>query len=152
MNKKHTTGYRGMLRDRLPATVNLALKWCEAKTKWIDLVYNQSIKFCTNKELRDSQCRHILGISSTKRGFEFHDTIEWDKLSEEDKTYWKWAEEWVNWFTKNYISIEEIYKTLKVKNKSNLEIMEEIEMKFYPTLENSEKLSEILLEHITKTI
>lgn len=150
MNKKHTTGYRGMLRDRLPATINLALKWCEAKTEWIDLVYKQSIQFCTNKELRDSQCRHILGISSNKPNFEFHDTIEWDKLTDDEKKHWEWVEGWVTWFSSNYLDIEQMYKTLKLKGETN--IMSKIEEEYYPTLSNKNKLSETLLDYIKQNI
>ena len=33
-----------MLRDRCPATVNFALKYCNAKERWIDHAYSQFIK------------------------------------------------------------------------------------------------------------
>lgn len=39
-----STGYKGMLRDRMPLNLDFALRWCKAKDKWINLVYEEYIK------------------------------------------------------------------------------------------------------------
>lgn len=110
------TGYKEMLRDRITKmqAVDLALKYCKAKTKWIDYVYNRYIKIFVSKEHRNQTVRIILGISGKYRNFDFHTTIDWDNLEFEQRTeeikYWKRVEEWVKWFSDSLAYIEDDLK------------------------------------------
>lgn len=108
MNKN--TGYRQMLRDRCPKVVNFALKWCKAKEKWLDYVYKEQIWILKSKKERLAQTKAILGITADGHKFNFHDTIFWKGLMPDEVLYWKYVEEWVNFFMQNYMCIEEAYR------------------------------------------
>lgn len=136
-----------MLRNRCPYTVDLALKWCKAKTKWVDHVYINFVnillsqKYIRNgvvyvkpqKEVRKEVVRNILGISKTNRVFNFDSTIHWDNLTNDEINYWKNISKWVKWFQFYYQYItndidigftdEEIYQrcpVLKIYEKYHL--------------------------------
>lgn len=116
------TSYREMLRDRCPLMVNFALKWCKAKQRWIDHVYENSIQFYKSKKDKNEACRIILGISKRHRGFDFHYSITWDNLIDEEVEYWKSVEKWVNWFQTQFQAIEQDINLLnstkeEIKNK-----------------------------------
>ena len=96
-----------MLRDNLPEPVDLALKWCKTKGKWIDYVYDKYIWFLADKEQRKYQTKAILGLVNANREFKFHDTIEWSDLSDEDEKHWKNVETWGDWFNKYHSEIKE---------------------------------------------
>lgn len=102
-----------MLRDRLPSTVDLALRWTQSKNKWIDHVYAHFIGIFKSKEDRNSTTRVILGLSSRSRNFDFHKTIDWDCLDTSEKEEWKRVEGWVNWFQSNMVEID---NTIEVTN------------------------------------
>lgn len=111
-----------MLRDRCPLMVNFALKWCKAKQRWIDHVYENSIQFYKSKKDKNEACRIILGISKRHRGFDFHYSITWDNLIDEEVEYWKSVEKWVNWFQTQFQAIEQDINLLnstkeEIKNK-----------------------------------
>ena len=55
------TGYKEMLRDRMPKMLNLALKWCKAKEKWLDYVYENHIKIVP-KDQRGVEVKKCLGL------------------------------------------------------------------------------------------
>lgn len=117
----NSNGYKGMLRDRCPRTIDIALKWCKAKNNWVDHVYSSFIRiFCDNK-CRNEAVRAVLGISSKNRSFNFHDTIDWDNLTDEDAEYWKYVEEWVVWFQKSYMGLENSYSISLSVGKYNYE-------------------------------
>lgn len=103
------TSYKEMLRDRLPHTINIALKWCKAKERWIEHTYKHFIWIFENKQNRYDATRIVLGISKKERNFNFHSTIDWYNLSEEEKSYWTSVESWVNWFRTKYIYIQNEY-------------------------------------------
>ena len=105
----NTNGYKGMLRDRLPKTIDIALKWCKAKERWIDHTYRNFIQMFSEKKDRDEVTRIILGISKKHKGFDFHKSIMWDNLSKEETLYWQNVESWVNWFKVKYIYIQNEY-------------------------------------------
>lgn len=50
-----------MLRDRMPRTLSLALKWCKAKERWLNYVYDNHIK-TVSKDLRGTRVKQCLGI------------------------------------------------------------------------------------------
>lgn len=104
-----------MLRDRCPKLVNYALKYCNAKEKWLDHVYYNWIwMFVSNQERYDAT-KAILGIKNNKMSFAFDDTILWDNLSDEETMYWKIISGWVSWFQTKYPYIENEYNLYKDK-------------------------------------
>lgn len=96
-----------MLRDRCPAVIDLALRWCKAKTKWLDHVYQHFINIYVLKEERYEATRIILGISGKYRNFNFEKTIDWDNIDSEEEEYWKTILGWVNWFRNRHAAIEQ---------------------------------------------
>lgn len=95
------TGFKQMLRDRIPEYTNLALKWCKVKGKWIDYVYDNEIWFLADKEQRKYQTKAILGLVHAKHHFDFNTTIEWDDLDKEEIELWTNVKTWVEWFKEN---------------------------------------------------
>ena len=116
------TGYKEMLRDRCPQTVDFALKWCNAKTRWVEHAYSKFIRivgsetkqvenkiamFRTEKENKKAIARIILGIVDGKTTkFNFDSTIDWDDLTDEEANYWYDISKEVEWFTKNFAYVE----------------------------------------------
>lgn len=106
-------GYKAMLRDKVPKTINLALKWTCAKTAWVNHVYENQVKIYKKNSDRDKAIRIILGLNN--HNFDFHKSITWEELFKnsenvvETKTYWLEIESWVNWFTRNYMYIKNTY-------------------------------------------
>ena len=108
---KKNTGYREMLRNRLPKLVSYALKYCKCKERWLDHVYRNWIWIHPNKEMRDKVTRKLLGLD--KKGkptkFNFDDTILWDGLSKSEHDYWEFVSKMVSWFRDNYAYTENEY-------------------------------------------
>ena len=50
-----------MLRDRMPRTLSLALKWCKAKERWLSYVYCHHIKKYP-KNMRSNIVKQCLGL------------------------------------------------------------------------------------------
>ena len=132
-------GYREMLRDRCPKVVNYALKWQKAKEKWIDHAYAYFIKIIGDEiDINDRVIRNaneskrvimtaLLGLKKGKpKNFDFNRTIDWDNLTDEEKTYWKRVSSWVRWFGTEYAYIENAYENSKKVGKSDLDIRIEI--------------------------
>lgn len=124
--KQKRTSYKDMLRNRVPKTVDLALKWCKSKNNWVDHVYEHFIHFVADKKIRYEITRTVLGISDYDRNFNFHKTIEWDNIEEDEKEKWEKVEKWVTWFEKNMIYIENSYDILKKKGCTDHAICEYI--------------------------
>ena len=120
------TGYKAMLRDRLPYVVNLALKWCNAKNSWVNHVYDAQISIYACNKDRNDATRHVLGLKKHNRYFDFHKSIDWDNLDETEANYWKQIEIWVTWFKMNHIYIKNIYDCSIEKGKSIDDIKNEI--------------------------
>jgi len=146
------TGFREMLRDRCPEIVSLALKWCKAKEKWLDYVYKEQIWILASKEERYKQTKLILGIKDGKKNFVFHDTIVWEGLSADEAKYWKFVEDWVNFFVRKHAYIEDTYVSSKKSGCSieqcKLNIMNTHLKQFCPTTtdtpEEAEKKSDFV--------
>jgi len=109
---KNGTGFKQMLRDRLPKVVNFALKWCKVKETWLDHVYKNFIWVFSDKKLRLAMTRDLLGYNS-KKMFVFEDTIDWDNLTKEETAFWKNISNWVSWFQKEYQLVENEYSNSK---------------------------------------
>lgn len=72
-------GYKGMLRDRMPLILDLALRWCKAKDRWIDYVYDSYIKKQA-KDKRSIAVKTILGIKQKWKRQEIYDRIKYSEL------------------------------------------------------------------------
>lgn len=133
-----TSGYRGMLRDRVPKVVDYALKWRKAKERWVEYAYSNLVKivgeeFDEGKVLRTASeskkiiVRAILGIRKGKsKDFIFDRTINWEDISPEETEYWKSVSSWVNWFMSNYAYIENVYRVSRSCGKSEFDTKVEI--------------------------
>ena len=148
MNKQ-STGYKAMLRDRVPLLVNLALKWCKAKECWINHVYDNFVNIYVDKEQRYEATRIVLGISGKYRNFEFNKTIAWDNLTDEETKSWKTVENWVKWFQNCAMEIKEEYEQHKYVYNST-EIQMYLVDKFLDT--QNEDLAYKLVSFIIKSI
>lgn len=148
----NTTGYKGMLRDRCPLVVNYALKWQKAKERWINHTYDKFIKIWTKKDDRNRTTRIILGISKFYRNFDFHKSIDWENLTQEDKAYWERVESWVQWFSKNYMYIENTYKNSRENGKNDFDTKVDIINRhltaFFPTEDATIEEAEAQYEYI----
>lgn len=108
-------GYKAMIRDRVPDTVDAALKWCKAKNKWVEHVYYHFVWFLVDKEDRNCQVRSLMGLAKYSRGFNFDDTIDWYNLDKEEAEYWSSIKKWVNWFEQNTLTVVEAWKAKESK-------------------------------------
>ena len=146
------TGYKEMLRDRIPITVNIALKWCNAKQKWIDHSYNQFVKVFKSKTDRYETTRIILGISKKQRDFNFNKSIDWDSLTEEQKLYWNRIESWVIWFKKMYSYIVNDYEVSLKMGKDISTLKGEIISKYLTSLDpvTQERFANYLIKNLQK--
>lgn len=117
-------GYKAMLRDKVPRTVNLALKWTCAKTAWVDHVYENQIKIYKKNSDRNNATKIVLGLID--HNFNFHKSISWENLlkSSSDplktKGYWLEIESWINWFSRNYMYIKNTYN-ISIEVGTNIE-------------------------------
>lgn len=143
-------GYKGMLRDRLPKTIDIALKWCKAKEKWIDHTYHNFVQFLSDKEDRDEATRIILGISKKYREFDFHKSIMQDNLSEEETHYWQNVETWVNWFRVKYIYVQNEYNNSLSLGLNIYTIKQKIKKNFLSSL--NEEWQEKLCNYLISTL
>lgn len=137
-----------MLRDRVPRMVNLALKWCKCKEKWLDHVYKNWIWMYSSKDMRNNVTRDLLGLDvhGKPTNFNFEDTILWDNLTEEETNYWKGISAWVSWFRKQYQYVENTYtvslQTGHSISEIKLEIMQDYLSDMCPTSEDSAEVRE----------
>lgn len=149
------TGYREMLRDRCPKVVSLALRWCNAKEKWLDHVYKSFIWIYSDNNERLKATKTVLGLDS-KRGFVFEDTIDKDNLSKEDESFWKNVTLWVSWFQKRYAYVENTYRISKQKDKDlsdiKLEIMTKYLKSMCPTKNDSKEVQETKNQQINRFV
>ena len=113
--KKSNGGYRAMIRDRVPHTVDLCLRWLRAKTRWVEHVYTHHVWYIQDNQQRNYQVRALMGLTKATRGFNFDDTIDWTNVDQEEARYWRLIAEWVHWFERNMYSLLEMYETLKIK-------------------------------------
>ncbi len=122
MKHINTGGYKAMLRDRIPSTIDIALKFCKAKQRWVDYVYDEFIHPYTNNSDKSFTVKHILGETcrTDKHGnkhivyhVDFHHSINWDELSPSYVQYWQWVETWVLWLQKNLLYIQNNIESLR---------------------------------------
>ena len=137
------SGFKGMLRDRMQPYMNLALKRCKCKDRYIDYVYRRYV-VCKPVEYRSLAVKQVLGLKAAVsfdeiqlwawrhgkqitrkqiqsvpnelRFFNFEDTIDWTYLRDNDyKTYnqFKLANSWVKWFKIYLPYVTNSWKNLK---------------------------------------
>lgn len=136
-----------MLRDRTPAVVIFALKWCKATNEWVDHAYKNFVKIYASKKERDNAVRILLGIDHDPRKFVFEDTIDWDNISNEEKSHWEYVTGWVSWFQSKHSYIQNAYEISKKVGKDIADIKLEIITKYLsiycPTTKDSDKVREL---------
>lgn len=145
MNRKG--GYRGMLRDRCPKVVNYALKLAKAKEKWVEHAYCYFVKLLgseidindkiirTAADNKHAVMKILLGLQKGKPiNFDFHSTINWDDLTNNEKSYWEDVELWVNWFRTQYAYAENAYQISKLKGKSEFDMKVELISNYLSTM------------------
>lgn len=137
-----TSGYKGMLRDRIPQSVNYALKWRKAKERWIEHAYQNFIKFYCNKQDKDLAARITLGIAKNYREFEFDKSIEWDNLTPKEEKYWKIVSSYVEWFDSKYNEVKKLYEISRKNGKDEFDIKIEIINRYLSELLPDETESE----------
>ena len=162
-----STGYREMLRDRMPRMLDLALKWRKGKERWLDHVYENHIKV-VSKDKRSICVKQCLGLKqkydindmyaylplkgiSRKEitnfiytcdpgelkkllSMDFHDTINWNSLDEDQTNYWKITETWVQWFKTQYQFLENAYQISQKCGKDDFDIRVELITRYLSAL------------------
>ena len=126
-----------MLRDRLPKFVSFALKFCKVKERWLDHVYNYSIRLGATKKERLIITRKILGyedpenMKNKRREFKFEDTLQLGMCdSEEEKIFWEKMTKFVSWFQKTVPYIENEYLISKSRGVALIDIKRDIMFKW----------------------
>lgn len=145
--KKTKTGYKEMLRDRVPYIVDLALKWCKAKQLWINHTYNAFIGIYIDSDERMGATKTVLGIRGKQHNFNFHDSIDWDNLDDDETERWKNVENWVTWFQTNYLIFEQ---QAKLTFSTDYDIVRNAIVNSLEETQNPENSK--LVDYITKTL
>ena len=116
------SGYKGMLRDRLLPSWNLALLWCKVKQRWVDCVYERNIAR-TPKPLRSEECKLLAGRKLIcGEPYPFMSTVNPDGFlfgdDPEEYQMWRNVYKWVEWFSKNqaviYSELKDICKQTSI--------------------------------------
>lgn len=142
------TGYRGMLRDRLLPSWNLALLWCKVKERWIEKVYKDIISK-TPKPLRSDICKFVTGHKN-KDGItcSFFSTVDPDGFLFGDNKIeydmWRNVSKWVNWFSKNQMFIYDTLSDVLKNHYIFCEIVDEM-CKHYNNIDK--KLIEFMIKN-----
>lgn len=141
-------GFRKYLTHHVPETIEFALKWNNAKTKWIEYIYTTWLKHIAELSEKEKITANLLGTNGN--GFDFASTIVWTNLTDEEKEFWKTCDTWILWFQKNFIIFLEKYKEYKEKGLSELEMLVHFELLMKDNVDESlwESLSEYLLKCI----
>lgn len=71
------SGYKQMLRDRMPEMLNYALTYCKAKSRWIDYVYDNLIKKYSERD-RSTAVKVVLGVKQMYKRKELYDKIRYN--------------------------------------------------------------------------
>lgn len=146
------TGYKEMLRDRLPVYVDIALKWCHVKELWINHVYNSQINIYADKQERYNATRIVLGLSSKERIFKFEESIDWAWASEEEKERMRPAIGWVNFFKHYFPYIENAWEINLSLGKTEQEFIQELSSGYLKNVSKSikDKLAKFITNYLKK--
>ena len=132
-------GFKGMLSDRLPFVVEVALKMCGAKGRWIDHTYKHFIGIYVREEDRRQAVFKILG---PKYQFDFARSIDYDNILDEEREYWNYVQSWVEYVQKMYAIIQTFYDYTKTLNKgmSHKELINMISDKYHIPVDKAKVL------------
>lgn len=113
-------GYRKAISDNIPQKWDMALRWCECRTTWIEHVYSFCIMSLSKNKEKTDTVKILTGRMEDNLGVKhkFKDSIDWDNLSEEETEVWEGVVEWVNWFTSNGALIDDNIKSYSRRNLS----------------------------------
>lgn len=140
------TGYKKMIRDRIPKTWDMALRYLKCKTKFIDYVYVIHVKkfndnvMNTKKENNKSKEEIIKKVLNPTL-YRFDETIKLEKLLnyssgqinhlKDEYFFWNKVNTWVKWFCKNVIYIQNFIEIEKdIENKTKDTIVKDVSLKF----------------------
>lgn len=154
------SGYKSMLRDRMPRMMSLALKYCKAKEDWIEHCYNNFIRVVPQSE-RSVTVKEMLGICKkpgckklltqddyimmalygykrkdiptqdlSQLYYTFKETIDWEGLDDSEVNFWTGVCNAVNWFSKTYAYIENDYRISVSIGKSEEFIKDELKSRY----------------------
>ena len=132
------SGYKQMLRDKMPEILDIALTYCKAKSRWIDYVYDNIIRKYS-KDKRSTVVKIILGIKQKYKRQEIYDQLRYVEFKDvtreqvnnipKSELYMKFSQtvlstisEWVDWFSKSYFGIRDTYNHAKEWKMSDHEI------------------------------
>ena len=112
-----------MLKDRLIPIWNLALLWCQVKTKWIDLAYDLHVRGM-DKKYKPEMCKFIAGHrNSNGIRCQFMHTITRDdciRANDPEKyIFKKKVKTWDFWFARNSLYMKEDIRSLSEKEFRN---------------------------------
>lgn len=105
-------GYRGMIWDRTPRVVQLALSWLKVKTVYVERVYKENVTPFKDNDVKNHNLRLALNIKNGKSiNYELAHAINMgmNMKSPGEKEYWAWVEGWVKYFQKTYMIWKENY-------------------------------------------
>lgn len=142
MNK----GYRGMLRDRLLPSWNLALLWCKVKNRWVEKAYAENIARA-GVSLRSELCKFVTGHKN-KHGITatFMSTVDPDGFlyGENHNEYemWRSVDKWIRWFSVNQMFIYDMIQDYYQQGKDDEYIIKNLN---YPYV--NEKLIRFMIKN-----
>ena len=142
MNK----GYRGMLRDRLLPSWNLALLWCKVKNRWVEKAYAENIA-CANVSLRSELCKFVTGHKN-KHGITatFMSTVDPDGFlygeNQNEYEMWRSVDKWIRWFSVNQMFIYDMIQDYYQQGKDDEYIIKNLN---YPYV--NEKLIRFMIKN-----
>lgn len=154
------TGYRAMLKARMPKIMSFALIYCKAKESWVEHCYNNFIRVVPQKD-RSRTVKEMLGLSKrpgckkyftqddylllalygykykpmstpekSKLYYTFRETINWDELDSDDTDFWEGVCNMVNWFSDTYAYIENDYRISVSIGKTEQIIKEDLKSRY----------------------
>lgn len=102
------TGYKGMIRDRMPETWVFILKYFKCLNKWIDMVYNDRLKGWNThwnpKERSPGKSLAVKHLVSEEFILSFP-----LKLSDAERKKWYAIAAWEKWFRDRFLYIKQDY-------------------------------------------
>lgn len=174
-NMKHSSkGFRGMIRDRLPIHVDIALQICKCKNKYVEHIYDRFVK-CVPVNQRSLAVKQALGLKQAvttedirvwswshgnffkQKNYDIHNipremlfhtfwtSIDWDSLDKETFIRFSATEQWVRYLKQMYPVFENIYKiNFGVLYRTCAQTIAEIHEKYHL----DPKIIRIILKHI----
>lgn len=102
------TGYRAMIRDRMPENWVFILKQFKCLNKWIDMVYDDRVRkwntHWNTKARGDGKSKAIKELVKD----DFYMTLPLN-LSENERKMWIAISHWIDWFDNRFLYIKQEY-------------------------------------------